>query len=80
MKEYKTYRENLQQVENYLKISVQKNIIDWIGDEVALLELQSSGKGLNNETAVILKAENIETANARRPPTSIDRPSRTHSR
>jgi len=60
--EYKTYRENLQQVENYLKISVQKNIIDWIGDEVALLELQSSGKGLNNETAVILKADNIETA------------------
>jgi hypothetical protein len=60
--EYKTYRDNLQQVENYLKISVQKNIIDWIGDEVALLELQSSGKGLNNETAVILKADNIETA------------------
>jgi hypothetical protein len=60
--EYKEYRSNVQQVENYLKISVQKNIIDWIGDEVALLELQSSGKGLNNETAVILKAENIETA------------------
>jgi hypothetical protein len=60
--EYKAYRDNLQQVENYLKISIQKNIIDWIGDEVALLELQSSGKGLNHETAVILKAENIETA------------------
>jgi hypothetical protein len=60
--EYKEYRDNLQKVENYLKISVQKNVIDWIGDEVALLELQSSGKGLNNETAVILKAENIETA------------------
>jgi hypothetical protein len=60
--EYRAYRDNLQQVENYLKISVQKNIIDWIGDEVALLELQSSGKGLNNETAVILKADNIETA------------------
>jgi hypothetical protein len=60
--EYKTYRDNLQQVENYLNISVQKNVIDWIGDEVALLELQSSGKGLNNETAVILKADNIENA------------------
>lgn len=60
--EYKTYRDNLQQVESYLKISVQKNVIDWIGDEVALLELQSSGKGLNNETAVILKTENIEIA------------------
>lgn len=60
--EYKEYKDNLQQVENYLKISVQRNIIDWIGDEVAILELQSSGKGLNNETAVILKADNIETA------------------
>lgn len=60
--EYKTYRENLKQIENYLKISMQENIIDWIGDEVVLLELRSSGKGLNDETAVILKADNIEIA------------------
>ena len=60
--EYKTYRENLKQAEDYLKIDLQENVINWIGDEVALLELQSSGKGLDNETALILKADNIEKA------------------
>lgn len=60
--EYDAYRENLTQVENYLKINVQENLISWIGDEVALLELQSFGKGLDNETAIVLKASNIESA------------------
>lgn len=60
--EYKNYREGLTQIESYLKISVQENLINWIGDEVALFELQSSGQGLDNEVAVVLKAENIEKA------------------
>jgi hypothetical protein len=60
--EYNDYRENMRQVENYLGISLQENFINWIGDEVALIELQSSGKGLDHETAVILKADNIERA------------------
>lgn len=60
--EYKNYRESLRQVENYLKISLQENFVNWVGDEVALFELQSSGKGLDNETAIALKADNIEKA------------------
>ncbi len=60
--EYKSYKDNIHQVESYLKISIQENIVNWIGDEVALLELQSSGKGLDNEIAVVLKADNIEKA------------------
>jgi hypothetical protein len=60
--EYNDYRENLRQVESYLGISIQKNFINWVGDEVAIIELQSSGKGLDHETAVILKADNIEQA------------------
>ena len=60
--EYNTYRENLKQVEDYLKIDLQENFINWIGDEVAIIELQSSGKGLDNEMAVVLKADNIEKA------------------
>jgi hypothetical protein len=59
---YKDYRDNLKQVENYLNIDLQENFINWIGDEVALLELQSHGKGVDNETALVLKAENIEKA------------------
>lgn len=60
--EYNSYRESLKRVEDYLNIDLQENFINWIGDEVALLELQSSGKGLDNETAILLKAENIEEA------------------
>ncbi|HRI80279.1 MAG TPA: DUF3352 domain-containing protein, partial [Cyclobacteriaceae bacterium] len=60
--EYKSYKDNIHQVESYLKISVQENVIDWIGEEVALLELQSAGPGLENEVAVVLKASNIEQA------------------
>src|SRR5258706_1975556 len=60
--EYKVYRQNLRQVAAYLKINLQENIINWIGDEVAVIELQSTGKGLDNETALVLKADNIEKA------------------
>ena len=62
VKEYQEYRDNMATVENYLKIDLQKQVIDWIGEEVALLELQSYGKGLDTEMAVILKANNIEKA------------------
>lgn len=60
--EYDSYIENIKQVEDYLKIDLHENVISWIGDEVALLELQSSGRGLDNETAIVLKAGNIEKA------------------
>lgn len=60
--EYASYKENMKQLEAYLNISLQENVIDWIGDEVAVLEMQSAGKGLEKETAVLLKADNIEKA------------------
>jgi hypothetical protein len=60
--DYKVYRENLRQVEEYLDIDLEENFIDWIGDEVVMLELQSAGQGHDNETALIFKAENVEKA------------------
>ena len=60
--EYANYKRNMKQVESYLNINLQDNVISWIGDEVAVLEMQSAGKGLNHETAVLLKADNIEKA------------------
>jgi len=62
VKEYASYKANIKQVESYLNINLQENVISWIGDEVAVLEMQSAGKGLDNETAVLLKADNIEKA------------------
>jgi hypothetical protein len=60
--EYDAYMKNLKQVEDYLKISIHDNFVHWIGDEVAMIELQSSGQGMDQEIAVILKANNIEDA------------------
>ena len=60
--DYKTYRQNIRQVEEYLDINLQENFIDWIGDEVVLLQLQSSGIGEDNETALVFKAQNVEQA------------------
>jgi hypothetical protein len=60
--EYETYSQTIKEIENYLKIDLQKNVISWIGEEVALLELQSSGKGLDAETALLLQSNNIEKA------------------
>lgn len=62
VKEYESYKASVKQVESYLNISMQENVISWIGDEVAMLEMQSAGEGLDNETAVLLKADNIEKA------------------
>jgi len=62
VKEYNEYRDNISAVENYLKIDLRKQVIDWIDDEVAFIQLQSSGAGLDTEMAVILKANNIEKA------------------
>src|SRR5260370_19823097 len=60
--EYASYKARMKQVESYLNISLQENVINWIGDEVAVLEMQSAGMGLDNETAVLVKAGNIEKA------------------
>jgi len=60
--DYKSYRDNIRQVETYLDIDLQEHFIDWIGDEVVLLELQSYGQGMDNETALIFKAANAEKA------------------
>ena len=62
--DYQSYRESLLQVEQYLDIDLQENFISWVGDEVAVLELQSYGQGLDNETAIVFKANNIGKARA----------------
>jgi Protein of unknown function (DUF3352) len=60
--EYTAYRESFKRVEDFLNIDLQKNVMDWIGDEVAIMELQSAGSGAHNEAVLVLKAHNIESA------------------
>ncbi|MES2730192.1 MAG: DUF3352 domain-containing protein [Bacteroidota bacterium] len=56
------YLTNLNKVEKYLKISLQKNFIEWIGQEVAFVQTQPTGLGKSNEFAVIIKAKAIDDA------------------
>src|SRR5258706_731127 len=60
--EYASYKANMKQVESYLNISLQENVINWIGNEVAVLEMQSAGMGLDTESAVLLNGDNIVSA------------------
>lgn len=62
-KQYKTYQNNLDRIENLLKISIKDNFMSWIDNEIALLHMQSSTNLSNkNETALVIKAKNIKNA------------------
>ncbi len=63
--EYETYEASLEQVENYLDIDLREDFIGWIGDEVAVIEMESTVGEKALETALVLKAQNIEVARDR---------------
>lgn len=59
---FKTYQESITKIEQFLKIDIQKNFINWIDDEIAFLQLQSSALGKKNEFAIVLKAADEDEA------------------
>ncbi|MCF6350781.1 MAG: DUF3352 domain-containing protein [Flavobacteriaceae bacterium] len=62
-KQYKTYQDNLDKIENVLKINIKDNFMSWIGNEIALLHMQSSDKTSNeNEVALVIKTNSIKDA------------------
>lgn len=60
--EYAEYEKNVQQIEKFLKISLQDNFIKWIGNEVAFVQSQPKGLGKENEFAVVIKSTDKEEA------------------
>ncbi len=62
VKEYDDYQSNIKTIENFLDISLKENFMSWIGEEVAFIQLQSAGEGLDNEVALILQTTDIEFA------------------
>ena len=61
--QFKTYQDNLDKVENLLKINIKDNFMSWMADELALLHMQSSTKGaIKNETALVIKVNSIKNA------------------
>ena len=59
---YKTYKKEIEKVEKFLKIDVKKNFVDWIDDEIAMLQIQSAISKDKNDLALILKAVDSGTA------------------
>jgi hypothetical protein len=61
-KSYNSYQANIKQAENYLNIDVRKNLMNWIGDEAAMVHLAPMGLGRSNEFAVFLKTRDMDDA------------------
>ncbi len=60
--EWDEYKANIEKAEKFLNISVKKNFIDWIGQEITVVQTQPKGLGKDNELALIFKAKNIDLA------------------
>ena len=52
----------INRTEKKLKISIEKNLLNWIDDEIVLLQTQPSNLGRQNEFALLFKAKSIRTA------------------
>jgi len=59
---YQAYREGIEKVEKFLKIDFKENFIDWIGDEIALLQIKSPLSSGQNALALVLKTKDLEDA------------------
>lgn len=61
-KKFESYQAGIEKVEKFLKIDVKENFVSWIGDEVALLQIQSHISKGKNDMALVLKANDSEKA------------------
>lgn len=60
--QFNEYENGIEKVEKFLKIDVKKNFVDWIGDEIALLQIKSEIAKGKNELALVLKTNGITDA------------------
>ncbi len=60
---FKVYQDNLDKTENFLNISIKENFADWMGNEIAILHMDTSLSSLQKtETALVIKANSIDDA------------------
>ncbi|MCK0160921.1 DUF3352 domain-containing protein [Allomuricauda sp. F6463D] len=60
--QFETYQEGIAKVEKFLKIDVKENFISWIGDEIAMLQIQSPITKEKNDMALVLKTKDSADA------------------
>ncbi len=59
---FKAYDEQQQAIEKLLKIRIKDNFISWIGNEIGILQIQSSIVRGQNDMALIMKTSDVEKA------------------
>lgn len=60
--QFESYQTSIAKVEKFLKIDVKERFISWIGDEIAVLQIQSHINKGKNDMALVLKANDAEAA------------------
>ena len=61
-KQFESYQEGISKVEKFLKINVKEIFVSWIGDEIAVLQIQSHIAQGKNDMALVLKVNDVENA------------------
>jgi len=59
---FEEYLQNMDKLERFLDISLEEHFMDWVTDEMAVIQTQPLGIGRDNEFALVLKASDIEEA------------------
>ncbi len=61
-KQFQDYQAGIEKLEKFLKIDIEEHFVSWIGDEIALLQIQSQIDRGKNDIALVLKCEDKEDA------------------
>jgi antitoxin component YwqK of YwqJK toxin-antitoxin module len=60
--QFESYQQGIEKVEKFLKINVKENFVSWIGNEIAVLQIQSQISEGKNDMALVLKANDADDA------------------
>ncbi|MEM9649142.1 MAG: DUF3352 domain-containing protein [Bacteroidota bacterium] len=55
--QFEGYKSGIEKVEKFLKINVKENFVDWIGEEIALLQINTGISKKKNDLALVLKTK-----------------------
>jgi len=56
------YRKQLKKVENFFKIDLQKDLFDWIGQEISMVKISTFDKQKPEEVLMLIEAQDITAA------------------
>jgi len=60
--QFESYQTSIAKMEKFLKIDGKEHFVSWIGDEIAVLQIQSHINKGKNDVALVLKANDAEAA------------------